>query len=322
MAPPARRLSRRAAVVLVPMMAWAGCAQPHKPESVSSAASTGARAGSLPEPSVAAPPVVSAPPSAPMPPVASVDPASPGADPLAFLERVRVKAAALKQYRVTFIRRERLGIVPSLRPQERIAAAFRADPFSVHFRWLDQESEYNQALFVRGQNGDKVALLPRNGLLGMKPVVANYNPQDAVTFQKARNPITDFGLARMMERTLKRIADANGAASIQYVGVTPLGVEKRPTHKFELRFPPTDPFPNKLMELLIDQRTELPVGVWLRLPSGKLDAMYAYEDLDAQVTLSGDDFAIRPVDDGQQPARVDAAPQRAPTEPETTVSSN
>lgn len=306
------RSLRRAPVVLLLVIALAGCAQPQKPEPVSSAAPSGSPTRSVAEPSAAAPSVVSASPSGSTPVVASGGDVSPEADPHAFLERVRAKAAALKQYRVTFIRRERLGIVPSLRPQERIAAAFRAEPFSVHFRWLDQDSEYNQALFVRGQNGDKVALLPRNGLLGMKPEVANYNPQDAVTFQKARNPITDFGLARMMERTLKRVADANGKATIQYVGVVPMGVEKVPTHKFELRFPATDPFPNKIMELLIDQRTELPVGVWLRLPSGKLDAMYAYEDLEAQVTLGGDDFAIRPVTDGHPPAKAAAPRKPAP----------
>ncbi len=316
------RLPRRAPVIVFAVIAFAGCAQPHKPEPVSSAAPSGSQSGSVPAPSAAALSVVSAAPSVSTPAVASGGDVSPQADPLAFLERVRAKAAALKQYRVTFIRRERLGIVPSLRPQERIAAAFRAEPFSVHFRWLDQDSEYFQASFVRGQNGDKVALLPRNGLLGMKPEVANYNPQDAVTFQKARNPITDFGLARMMERTLKRVADANGAATIQYVGVVPMGVEKIPTHKFELRFPATDPFPNKIMELLIDQRTELPVGVWLRLPSGKLDAMYAYEDLDPQVTLGGDDFAIRPVTNGQQPAKAAAPRTPAPEKGAAAVATN
>ncbi len=234
--------------------------------------------------------------------VAETPPSSdPQASAVGYLKYVGEKTKGLKQYRVTFIRQERLGVVPALRKQERIAAAFRAEPFSVHFGWLEADSEYSQAAFVRGENQDKVLLLPRSGLLGLPPSVGKFNPQDAVTFQKSRNPITDFGLARMMERTLQRIeaAERGGGAIVVYRGVETAGTEKRPAHRFSISLPKSDPYSNKQMELFIDQQTELPSGAYMRLPDGKLDAMYLYEDVLTDVQLTAADFEIRTAKGGK-----------------------
>lgn len=214
-------------------------------------------------------------------------------DPVGYLRKVAERAKGIPAYRVTFYRQERLGLVPTLRKMEKIAAAFRAEPFSVYFRWEEADSEYAQAAFVRGANDDKVVLLPRKGLLGLPAAPGKFNPQDAVSFQKSRNPITDFGVARMMERTLARIEAARAdGGTVGYQGVRLAGQGQRPAYLFAMTFPASDPYPNKSMELYIDQQTELPIGVYLRLPNGKLDAMYLYEDLDSAVSLTSGDFEI------------------------------
>src|SRR5262245_25882728 len=85
-----------------------------------------------------------APTTAPAKPVgvAETPPSNdPQASAVGYLKHVADKTKSLKQYRVTFIRQERLGVVPVLKKQERIAAAFRAEPFSVHFAWLAPDSE-------------------------------------------------------------------------------------------------------------------------------------------------------------------------------------
>ncbi len=217
------------------------------------------------------------------------------ADPVAYLRTVAGKASGIQQYRVTFYRQERLGVVPTLRKMEKIAASFRAEPFSVYFKWEDADSEYDQAAFILGQDDDKVVLLPRKGLLGGPGTPGKFDPQAGVTFGKARNPITDFGVGRMMERTLKRIdaAKADGG-TVEYRGVQETGQSKRPAHQFAMTFPKSDPYPNKSMDLFIDTQTELPLGVYMRLPNGKLDAMYLYENLDTGVSLTAADFEIAP----------------------------
>ncbi len=231
-------------------------------------------------------------------------------NPIAYIEAVAARAAALRHYRLMFYRQERLGALqPVLRKMERIEARHRAEPFSVHFRWLDDDSEYVEAAYVRGRNGDKVMLLPRRGLLGLPPAVGRFNVEDAVAFHKSRNPITDFGLARMMERTLQRIRDSErlGGAQVQYAGLRRAGRQPRAAHRYEVRFPPGDPYPNKRMVLYVDERTELPLGVYLWLPNGKLDAMYLYEQVDTSIEVADTDFEIR-------------APQERPRAAEGAVS--
>jgi hypothetical protein len=80
---------------------------------------------------------------------------------------------------------------------------------------------------------------------------------------------------------------------VRYLGLHTAGTKERPAHRFEIAFPPRDPYPNKRMDLYIDPRDELPIGVYAWLPDGNLDALYFYEDLDASVALGSDAFVIR-----------------------------
>ncbi|MEE8168968.1 MAG: DUF1571 domain-containing protein [Phycisphaerae bacterium] len=197
-------------------------------------------------------------------------------DPMSHLSHAEQLAGKLTHYRLTFYRQERLGLIPQLRPRERIAATFRVEPFSVKFVWLDEDSEYCEALFVRGAHDDRVLLLPRRGLFGMAPSVGRYPPELGVTFHKARNSITEFGLQRMIFRTIKRIenAEANGGVTVRYVGRR--DVEDVPVYHIEILYPPDDPWPNNRQDLFLDVETGLPVGTSLWLPDDQLDATYLY----------------------------------------------
>jgi len=221
-------------------------------------------------------------------------------DPMAFLHEVYAETQKLDSLRTEFHRQERLGAFKELRPQERIQAAFRKRPFSVRFKWLDEDSEYNTAVYVEGEHDNKVALLPRKGLLGLPPGVAKYPVDFAVLFHKSRNPITDFGPERMVERTIDRIEKAGhlGEVSIRYHGVAEIGPYKEPCFHLEIRYPEDDPYESKLHDLYVNTKTRLPVGTYLWLP-GKderavetLDAMYLYADLEPNVHLSDADFRI------------------------------
>ncbi|MFO0973346.1 MAG: DUF1571 domain-containing protein [Phycisphaerae bacterium] len=284
-----------------------GCSTSHPPAVSSSAPPRRAAEG------VAPPAIVShaAPetPTAPrVTPPAPLDEDGIQRDPVGYLRHCSDAAARLGQYRVTFERQERLGFPASLRARERIAAVFRNQPFSVYFRWIDRGSEYAQASFIQGRNNDKVLLLPRRGFLGLPPSVSKFGVQDGVTFQKTRNPITDFGVARMMERTLERLERAGTAATVAYSGLADAGETGRRGRKFELTFPRSDPFPNKRMELFIDPQTHVPIGTWLFLPDGRLDAMYVYNEIDPGVQLSDADFDIRPA---ERPAKSAGKQARA-----------
>jgi len=179
-------------------------------------------------------------------------------------------------------------------------AEHREEPFSVRFTWLDEDSEYAQAVYVEGRNDGKVLLLPRKGAMGLPPQVQAYPPSFAVLFQKARNPITDFGPRRMLERIIDRIekAQAKGVVKITLKEPAEIGPAKEPCFHLELRYPPGDPFACKLQDLYINARTHVPVGTYLWLPgkversSDTLDAMYVYGGINPEVQLTDATFQI------------------------------
>lgn len=230
------------------------------------------------------------------------------ADPVAFLRECLAETEKMKSYTLHFQRQERLGIIPQLKEQENIRAEYRDDPFSVKFTWLDEESEYRQCVYVKGKHKDQVLLLPRNGLLGQPPTVQKYPTSFAVLFQKARNPITDFGLRRMMERILDRIEKAReqGNVSIKLAGAAEIGPEKEACFHLELRYPPKDQYSCKLQDLYISMKTHVPVATYLWLPGKEerteatLDGMYAYSGIDDGVDHADSAFVLDDVKKGKK----------------------
>lgn len=222
------------------------------------------------------------------------------AAPVKFLEESLEESRKVKAFTTTFQRQERLGVLRELRAQENIAADYRDHPFSVRFTWLDEGSEFRQCVYVNGKNRNNVVLLPRKGALGQPPKLQSYPTSFAVLFGKARNPITDFGPRRMMERILDRIKKANksGEVVIKLREPTEIGPDKEPCFYLELRYPPGDEFPCKLQDLYISARTKLPVATWLWLPGkvercgNTLDGMYVYGGLKPTDQLSNAYFQI------------------------------
>lgn len=234
-------------------------------------------------------------------------------DPMAFLRQALEVSRHLKHYSMDFERQERLGFVKQLRPTEHIFAEYRDDPFSVRFTWKDADSEYAQCVYVDGKHGNKVVLLPRKGPLGTPPAPLAYPANWAMLFQKARNPITDFGPRRMMERILDRIDKAGKHGDVEIAVLEPkwIGPAREPCYHLELRYPRGDPYACKLQDLYIHMDKLWPVATWLWIPGKKerseatLDAMYLYASLNPQARVTDDCFVLdhKP---GERPAKPDA----------------
>ncbi|RIK66699.1 MAG: hypothetical protein DCC65_09165 [Planctomycetota bacterium] len=243
-------------------------------------------------------------------PAAASESASDTQQHIAFLKASLAETKKLKTLTVNFLRQERLGLLRELKPKEDIIAEHRNEPFSVRFTWNDPKSEYRQCVYVHGKEDNKVLLMPRSGLFGLPPSLQKYPAEFAVTFQKARNPITDFGPRRMMERVIDRIekARAHGEVRITRSDPKPIGPLNEMCHHFELRYPAGDQYACKLQDLYISAATNLPVATYLWIPGkversdSTLDAMYMYSGLKANVALTEANFVIesgpgRPADE-------------------------
>jgi hypothetical protein len=217
------------------------------------------------------------------------------ADPVGFLRQVADRCDKLQQYRMTFYRQERVGaLVQSLSPMEQIRAAFRKEPFSVKFEWESPDSDFYESVYVAGQNDNKLLIRERKGIFPFPPQVRAIDPALPAKLGKARNPITDFGLARVTRRTLLPFDDAALAKvmTLQYEGVTNLEPTGRPAHHLHIERPPTPGYAYVRQDFYIDADTLLPAGTDLWLKNGDLGARYRYADIQTEVKLTDADFLL------------------------------
>ena len=237
------------------------------------------------------------------------------ADPLAYLREVRDNCRTLQQYSLNFTRQERRGFFRTLGDPERIACKFRREPFSIHMKWLDPDIKYGESTYVAGAEDDKVRFVPRHGLFGLPPRVTRVGLQTPVIWGEAKYPLTEFGLEKMMDRTIRNIERSPDEVSISYQGLTKLAESGRPVHFLRLEFPPSR-HRSPIQELFVDLETDLPICTRVLNTSGSLEGAYLWEDVDPTVSFTEDDFLLeaeRAAREGQDSRR--AGEGEAPAEP-------
>ncbi|MBU0637554.1 MAG: DUF1571 domain-containing protein [Planctomycetes bacterium] len=213
------------------------------------------------------------------------------ADPVAYLHAVAVKCSGLAQYQLTFTRHERRGLFNMLKGPERISCWFRREPFSIRMKWLDPDVKYGESVYIEGQYDNKVRFVPRHGAFGLKPSVTAVDLQTPVIWGEAKRPLTDFGLERLLERTLVPIAEAGEEVVVTYMGLLVLPQSGQVVHHIHLEYPDWR-YRVSMQELYVDVKTDLPAGTVLKLSSGLIDAAYFYEEIRTDVSLTNDDFVM------------------------------
>ncbi len=206
------------------------------------------------------------------------------ADPEAFLREVRARCEALDTYHVDFYKQERLGLfVKKLQPEEHMRVKFRARPFSVKMTMLNEDHEFAETLYVEGENDNKLRCRRRKGLLGGRPSIQGYPPDFAVQFGRSVNPITDFGVARLMQRVLRALEEARAAGAgpeVVYRGIAELEYDALPVHHVSLQYPATAPIPSLKVDLLFHVDTLLPAASYVRPGGERLQGRYIYTHFD------------------------------------------
>ncbi len=222
-------------------------------------------------------------------------------DPVSLLNDAQVAAQRVQTARLTFFRQERLGLWQRLAPLEEIAARYRAEPHSVQFEWVTEDTPLSACAYVAGQNDDKVLLLNRKGLFGGPGSVTALNPELAVVFKQAKLPITDFGPREVLVKLLDRIEAVKPPSEmfIQLVGAGRVGPRNSDCYQLKLHFPKSDPFEAKLVDLFLHRDSLLVAGVRVWLTSERfrddattLDALYWFVDYETRVTFDDADFEL------------------------------
>ncbi len=209
-------------------------------------------------------------------------------DPLGYLQTVARRCRQLEHYTFKFTRIERRGLLGRLHGPEHIACRVRRRPLSVYMKWLDEDVKYGESAYVEG---GKVRFAPRRGWFGGPPTVTRVGLMTPVVWGEARHPLSEFGLERLMQRTLDEIQRAGPEVSIVYHGVRLVPDDGRPAHALEFRFSPRCPEPRR-RELYIDLASGYPACVRLMRSDGRLEAAYWFSELDTDVRLEDADFVL------------------------------
>jgi hypothetical protein len=211
----------------------------------------------------------------------------------AHFQQIEQNCAKLRQYSVIFIRQERRGLFNVMSPREHIQTIFRREPFSVHMLWLDPDVKYGESTYVADQDQNRVRFIARKGLFGLPPGIARVDLQTPVTWGESRYPLSDFGVERMMQRTLASLAKGGDEVQVSDLGETRVDEITQPLHGYQFLFPSWQ-FKAPLQELHIDPKTDLPVALFIKSTSGDLDALYIYKDLTPLASVDDSEFLLAP----------------------------
>ena len=209
--------------------------------------------------------------------------------------RGRAALRSVRDYTTTFSKRELLaGRVKS----QSMEMKFREQPFSVYFNFRGGAEAGREALYVEGQNGNKL-LVHEDGVKAIAGTIP-FAPTHPTVMAENRYPITKVGISHMLETVIAQWEGETkyGEVDVKFYPDASLGnvsciayESTHPTPRREFRF--------HLTRLYFDKQTNYPIRVeqydW---PSGgakepPLVEEYTYSNLRVNVGLSDADFDRR-----------------------------
>ncbi len=106
-------------------------------------------------------------------------------------------------------------------PQEIIAFKFRKNPYSVRLKWLGQEGQGREVVYVQGQYAGKMYVMPtKQDSFPLPPMRMSFMPDDSMVRSKTRHDIREAGLGE----------------SIKHLGETLDLIAKNPAQRNRLRY--------------------------------------------------------------------------------------
>jgi hypothetical protein len=142
-------------------------------------------------------------------------------DPLQKLaRRAAEKEKSLNSYQIRIRRKETID--DKDQPLEYILFKYRRAPLSIHCKWLGEEANGREIVYVKGQYDDKIHILTGKGdLLGTGREMA-LPPDSPLVVAKLRYPITDAGFGASAVRFVQAVDGLTrglaSAGSMKYLG--------------------------------------------------------------------------------------------------------
>jgi hypothetical protein len=234
------------------------------------------------------------------PPAATPSVDAPAGDAMTTLRRLFKQAddecAMLDSYICRMTRREQVN--GASKPEEMMLFKFRKQPFSVHFKWIGNESKGREVVYVKGMYGNKLHTLLAAGDNPFKGAGSRMElaPDSIFIRRSSRHPITDAGICSILEK----FGEALAAVEKGQRSMRALGVVKRPDFDEGVTLegaeddvpPAADPnLPRGgKRQLYFDTVSHLPVLVITKDERGQEVEYYRFDRFQKNVKLDDDDF--------------------------------
>jgi len=209
-------------------------------------------------------------------------------DPLAFLQRARDWARDhIHEYTCQFQRLERVG--GKLQKPEKTRLKFRARPFSLYMKWIEEPSKGQEVIYVEGKYGGKIQVHP-SGILGIIFRRVPLDPEGKTARKHSRRPITMAGMVNMVSLVARQCEEAHdrGDLTLTYEGVRVEG--GRPAFVLKRVLPPDKGYPCETLVIFIDTETLACVRTDAYNWEGELISHYFYTNITFQPDLTDRDF--------------------------------
>lgn len=209
-------------------------------------------------------------------------------DPLEFL-RLALKwhDDRITDYSCQFVKME--NIAGELRKSETMLMKFRAKPFSVYLKWIEEVTKGQEVIYIDGVNDGNACVHP-SGLLGILFRKVSIDPLSKIALKHSRRPLTMAGMGNMLRLTVPQCeaAKANGDLSLTYEGLRQ--EDGRPTYLFKRVLPNRNKYPCEVLLIYIDCEYLLCVRTDAWDWGGALLSHYSYTDLTINPGLEDIDF--------------------------------
>ncbi len=205
------------------------------------------------------------------------------------LARARAAVASLAGYQAELVKEERIG--ERLYAPQRMQCKVRHEPFAVYLRFLEPEALEGQEALWAGERYDDELVARAAGPAGFLGAQA-IDPKGGLALRGNRYPITETGMARLLEKVDALLTNGEGAGAIGDLRLLEgAQVDGRPCSGVEARLAEGAPF--ALVRLYFDDVWGLPVAYEAfehHESALRLVERYAYEALDLDVELGDADF--------------------------------
>jgi len=207
------------------------------------------------------------------------------------LAKAQIKAASLTSYTAILEMQEEVS--GRLRSSDKIRIKVRHVPFSVYMHWTESGQE---ALFVDGENDNRLLVKPTNGLAGLRRLW-RLDPGGRMAKQNCRYPITELGMEKLVARIQLFYALREDWASVAECRVSDETVADGVGKAYSIRFRDIADSPDYSdSRFRFERKTGLLIGVdnfgWSDSPDPRLIEHYFYHSINENSQLQDHDFDV------------------------------